>query len=223
MYYPLFLELRTARCLVVGGGGVGLRKATSLLEAGARDVLVLDPQPDASAWEKVRHFSALRLEQRTFVPDDLPGCTLVFACTPDRAVNADIARQCADAGILCNCADAPLEGNFIVPASARQGDLTAAVSTGGGSPAWARVVREELELWLVPRAAMSTLMGRLRPHVLALEQNTVQNTALFRTVAHSALPLALQTGDTARCTALLEQLLPEALHPIIGELLYDLV
>jgi siroheme synthase (precorrin-2 oxidase/ferrochelatase) len=35
-YYPIFLDLRGKKCLVVGGGGVAQRKVETLLEAKAR-------------------------------------------------------------------------------------------------------------------------------------------------------------------------------------------
>lgn len=223
MYYPLFLDLRHVRCLIVGAGGVGQRKAGAVLEAGPLELLVLDPALPLDAWATWRGHPALRLERRAFAAADLDGRQLVFACTPDRAENSRIAALCAPRGIWCNVADAPQEGNCHVPACARSGGMTAALSTGGDSPAWARVVREELEGWLAPRAAMGTLLGRLRPHVLALGQDTVQNTELFRTLARSPLPTLLGAGDKAGCEALLRRLLPESLHTIIAEMLHELV
>ena len=41
-YYPLFLDIRGKRCVVVGGGSVALRKVSTLLEYGA-SVLVISP------------------------------------------------------------------------------------------------------------------------------------------------------------------------------------
>ena len=223
MYYPLFLNLSAARCLVVGAGDVGLRKTRTLLAANPAEVLVLDKAAPGAEWLPLREHPTLRMETRSFVPEDVQGRTLVFACTSARAVNAAVAEACSRHGVLCNCADAPLEGNCIVPATARQGDLTAALSTGGGSPAWARVLRQELEAWLAPRAAMTHLLARLRPHVLALGDDTGQNTALFRALAHSPLPEALAEKDGDRCQALLKRALPDVLHPIIPELLHDLL
>lgn len=238
MYYPLFMQLSAAHCLLVGAGAVGLRKARTLLDAHPASLLVLDIATPGAEWDELRAHPALRLETRAFTPDDVRGRSLVFACTGKRAVNAAVAHACREQGILCNCADAPEEGSFIVPATAHaalngsapcagprsQGEeLMAALSTGGGSPAWAKVLREELEQWLAPRLPMTVLLTRLRPLVLALGADTGQNTALFRTLVRSPLRHALAQRDAQVCRQLLRETLPDALHPHIPELLYGLI
>lgn len=245
MYYPLFMQLSTAHCLLVGAGAVGLRKARTLLAAHPASLLVLDITEPGAEWDAVRAHPALCLETRPFTPHDVHGRNLVFACTGCRAVNAEVAQACRERGILCNCADAPEEGSFIVPATARagfddsihnegaynaptpknrqNGELMAALSTGGDSPAWAKVLREELEVWLTPRVPMTVLLARLRPLVLALGADTGQNTALFRTLVRSPLRHALAQRNAQACRQYLREALPDALHPHIPELLYDLI
>ena len=39
-YYPLFLDLSLAACLVIGAGNVGRRKISTLLESGAASLHV---------------------------------------------------------------------------------------------------------------------------------------------------------------------------------------
>ena len=41
-YYPIYVDLRGRRCVVVGGGPVAARKVDGLLECGA-DVTVVAP------------------------------------------------------------------------------------------------------------------------------------------------------------------------------------
>ena len=220
--YPLFLNLRQARCLVAGLGEVGRRKLQSLLEADAGEVLVRDvaaPPPEADALLAAPQVSFAR---RACTVEDVRGCRLVFAATGDRAENARLAALCREEGILCNCADAPEAGSFIVPALARQGELMLALSTGGASPALARRWRRELEDWLGPRVRMARLMGRIRPCVLALSHDSGQNRKLFRTLAESPLQHWLQHGDNAACHAYLAQTLPPELHARIAEFLHDL-
>ncbi|MCU1502842.1 MAG: putative precorrin-2 dehydrogenase, partial [Ilumatobacteraceae bacterium] len=48
------------------------------------------------------------------------------------------------AGVLVNSADDPVNCTFILPAVARRGRLTVAVSSGGASPALAQHVRDRI-------------------------------------------------------------------------------
>ncbi len=234
MYYPLFLDISQSSCLIVGAGEVGLRKAKGLLEAGVKDLLILDIYEKSTSWDVYAKFTQLRFEQRSFMESDLDGKRLVFACTGQKELNASIAKLCEKRGVLCNCVDAPRKGNCIVPALAQcscetsnlsersQGSLMAALSTEGASPAWARVLREELEAWLKPHAPMTRFLGKLRPLVLALGQDTRHNTALFRALVHSSLRHHLAERNIIQSQLLLEELLPKSLHKHIAELLHDI-
>ncbi len=221
--YPLFMRLDGCRCLVVGAGGVGRRKLAALIPCGAAEILVLDTSPPDAELAALLACPGVRFEQRTFSADDLAGRSLVFAATGVPAVNADIARLCRDGGVLCNVIDDPAAGSFIVPAHFACGDITVALSTGGQSPALARRIRMDLEAWFGNRYdGLVVLMGRLRPLVLALGDETGQNAALFRTIVGSPLVDALAAKDRQRCEDLLHTLLPVELHPHIVELLHDI-
>ena len=165
----------------------------------------------------------LTILERTFLPEDLEGKSLVFAATADAAVNATIAALCADKNIWCNNATGPQDSTFFVPALAKAGDLTIAIGTSGKSPALARKLRKDLEGWLGNRyTPFLRVMGRLRPRLLALELPTQANAMLLRTLTDSPLAGYLEAKDLPGARQLLESLLPEPLHSAIEELLYDL-
>jgi len=200
---------------------VGRRKVDALLAAGVQELVVLDTEPAERAL--LPEHPALVFEARDFRPDDLTGCALAFAASGSREANAAVAAACAEQGIFCNCADAPLEGSCIVPATASAGDMVLALSTGGASPAYARHLRAELEVWLQDKAPLTTLLGRIRPRLLALERDTAHNTALFHALVQSKLGEALAAGDLTRCMELLAASLPEELPPWMAEFLDGLV
>lgn len=222
--YPLFLSLEGEHCLVVGLGEVGMRKLAGLLDCGVGSVLALDPcapltpQEGACGADDARLMAdaRVRLERRACTPDDVRASRLVFAATGDAHENARIAGLCREARVPCNCASAPELGSFAVPAMARSGELCAALSTGGASPALARRMRRELEEWLAPHAALAGFLGRLRPLVLAMGNDSRHNRELFRKVAASPLGAWLAAGDCARCRDWLAAELPSpvAMHAI---------
>ncbi|SDF28578.1 precorrin-2 dehydrogenase/sirohydrochlorin ferrochelatase family protein [Desulfovibrio legallii] len=222
LLYPVFLSLAGCRCLVAGLGNVGQRKLAGLLACGPAAVLALDTAPPPAAAAPLLNDARVRFARRACTAEDIAGCALVFAATGDVAENRRVAALCRRAGVLCNCASAPEEGGFQVPSVARRPPLAAALSTGGASPALARRWKGELEAWLAPRARMAALMARLRPLVLALGQETGQNTLLFRKLAASPLQIWLERDETDRCRQWLLAELPPALHAHLAELLHDL-
>jgi siroheme synthase-like protein len=72
---------------------------------------------------------------------------LGFVATDDRDVSAQVFKEGRRLGVWVNAADDPAHCDFILPSVLRRGDLTVAVSTAGTSPALARTIREELELY----------------------------------------------------------------------------
>lgn len=216
------LDTTGLHCVVVGAGEVGCRKLGDVLHTRAASVLVVDPCP-CEALQALCADPRVTVQQRGFIPDDLDGAALVFAAAGSADVNRLVTAACAARGILCNCADAPERGGFIVPARVQAGQVTLAVSTQGGSPALARRLREDLQQFARPYAALSELLTRVRPLVLALGEPSPQNAELFRALARSALGDLLVQGDGNGAEALLRTLLPQPLHSAITELLHDLV
>ena len=144
---PITLNKLTGKlAVVIGGGPVGERKVRGLLNSGAA-VSLISPEatPQLQAWvdEKVIHW-----QRRPLQSGDLKGAHLVFAATNQRAVNARIAEEANQIGILCNVSDKPDEGNFHVPAVHRQHDAVIAVSTTSKNPRQAQHVRDKIAGWL---------------------------------------------------------------------------
>ena len=146
--FPLFLKLRDRRCLVVGAGKISEGKIAGLLEAGAQ-VNVVAP----SATSRILRWhqeGKIRLQKRTFRPNDLKGVFLVVAATNSENLHREIFRHAQALGVLCNIVDVPPLCDFYYPAVVRRGKLQIAISTEGASPSLARRLREEMELTFGP-------------------------------------------------------------------------
>ena len=160
-YYPAFLDLRGRRCLVVGGGAIAERKVESLLECGARVKVVTREATDGLS--ELARRGHIELEMRDYASGDLAGIFLIIAATDDPAVQASIGGEAKERGLLVNVVDDPANCTFIVPAVARRGELSIAVSTGGRSPALAARIRERLESLFGPEyGEWVDLLGQLR-------------------------------------------------------------
>ena len=143
MYYPVYLNLKGKRCLVVGGGSVALRKVSGLLKAQAKVKVV---SPDAAVrLKKLAKAGRIELALRHYRSGELKKSMLVIGATDDERVNRRIFNDAQNKGILVNIVDNPKYCNFIVPSVLRRGDLCISISTGGVSPALAKNIRKELE------------------------------------------------------------------------------
>jgi len=144
-YFPIYLDMAGRRCLVVGGGAVAERKIASLLEAGAKVTVISPDVTEAVArWSKN---NSIQFLARRYQRGDVKGHELVFVATNDGSVNAQVHQDGKNQGVWVNAADDPEHCDFILPSVLRRGDLTVAVSSGGNSPALARTIREELEIY----------------------------------------------------------------------------
>jgi siroheme synthase-like protein len=142
-YYPIMLDVKGKRCVVIGGGQVALRKARVLLECGAA-VEIISPEL-CPGLEELASAGSVKAVLRPYRHGDLQGAALVIAAADDSEVNRGVSEEASASGVLVNVVDVPGLSSFIVPSSLSRGDVTIAVSTNGKSPALARRIRTELE------------------------------------------------------------------------------
>jgi len=160
-FYIACLRLKGRRCLVVGGGDVGLEKVEGLLACDADVVLVA---PDAHpALRALAAEGSIRWEPRPYEARDLDGCLIAIAATNDSEVNIGVFNDAEHRAMLVNVVDVPPLCNFILPAIVRTGPLAVAISTAGASPALAkRMKREIAELFGEPYADLAVLLNDAR-------------------------------------------------------------
>ncbi len=161
--FAVHLHLSGRKCLVVGGGEVGWRKARALADCGARVTVVGE-----RFCRGLRRSRRVRRLARRFRPSDLRGVWVVVAATDDRALNRAVAERAHRQGLLVNVVDDPGAGNFIVPAQFTRGRLTVSISTEGASPLLARKIKERLSGLLDETyAEWLKLLAEFRPRARA--------------------------------------------------------
>ncbi|MCU1353138.1 MAG: siroheme synthase, N-terminal domain [Acidimicrobiales bacterium] len=172
---PVMLDLREARCLVVGCGAVGLRKARDLLAAGA-DVTAVAPGADPGL-ASLADSGTLEWRRRAYREGEAaagPPWRFVVAATHDPALNGRIVDDAMAVGIWANDTTDARGGPAALAAVHRQGPITLAVSTGGSAPAAAAWLRDELAASIGPEHA--TLVAVLA-EVRAEARKTGRSTA----------------------------------------------
>jgi precorrin-2 dehydrogenase / sirohydrochlorin ferrochelatase len=160
-FYIACLKLRGRRCLVVGGGDVGLEKVEGLLACDG-DVAVVAPELHPEL-RRLTDEGSISWQARPYEPADLEGAFMVIAATDDSEVNIGVYEDAEARSMLVNVVDVPPLCNFILPAIVRTGPLAIAISTAGASPALAkRMKREIAEAFGEPYARLAVILNDAR-------------------------------------------------------------
>jgi precorrin-2 dehydrogenase / sirohydrochlorin ferrochelatase len=160
-FYIACLKLKGRRCVVVGGGEIGLEKVEGLLSCDG-DVTLVAPEAVGELQELAREGS-IRWERRAYRHEDLEGAFMVIASTDDTDVNIGIYEDAERRAMLVNVVDVPPLCNFILPAIVRTGPLAIAISTAGASPALAKRMKREVgELFGEEYATLAVMLNDAR-------------------------------------------------------------
>ena len=159
-FFSIELNLEGRNVLVVGGGRIALRKVKTLLPTGARITVVapqFDPEfesldssttPDSRMTGSAQKDSltSVTLIKRVYEPLDLRCVFMVFICTDQPTVNAQVSNDAHARRILVNNACDYLDGDFIVPARMDFGEnIAVTVSTQGRAPSLAKKLKQKIQ------------------------------------------------------------------------------
>lgn len=188
--------------VVVGGGQVGLRKATAFCRAGAEVEVV--SREFAKGFDRLplKRTEADALEDLSV----LDGAFLVVAATDDPGLNACVAQACRDRGVLCNIVDDP-RSEVYMPSIISRGPLTIAISTHGASPALAKRARLEVEGIIGPQwGAMALLLAEAREELRrSTRSQAARRRTLNRILDDDHIWKALEAGDRRRARRLMRE------------------
>jgi precorrin-2 dehydrogenase/sirohydrochlorin ferrochelatase len=208
VYYPLFLDLRNQKVIVVGGGEVAERKIRNLLTYGCR-IHIASPRLTPGLRRLVEVEKILRIPDGP-LDGHLDDAFMVIVATDDSHVNGRIASQAKKRGLLVNVVDQPRDCNIIVPSVVRRGDLQIAISTAGKSPALAKKIREEMEHLFGPEYdPFTALLGLVRAELLAQGRSPSENKVKFSELVNSNLLELIRKDDGNGVAITLKSILGE--------------
>lgn len=208
IYYPINLDIKDKKCLVVGGGGIAERKTLALLNYGG-EVTLVSPEVTAEL-KQLSDSKSIKWVRRQFRPEDLDGVFLTHVATDDLKVNAQVSKLSEGRGILVNVVDSPKECNFIMPSILCRGDLTISICTNGKSPAYAKKIRLLLEkMFDKADAEFLKLMGELRPMVLESVDGQLQRQEIFEKIVYSEVVDLMKKGESEAARKLAKKIATE--------------
>jgi len=209
--YPVNLDVTGKRCLVVGGGAVAARKIKALLLCGG-DVQIISPEA-CKTIVALAESEEITWLSRAYQSRDVEGAFLVFAATDSPRVQKQIAEDAARHHVLLNSADDRELSDFHVPAKIRRGDFVIAISTGGGSPALATLLRAKLaQEYGAEYGTLVDLMAKIRAQVVGGSSVPDENKALFQAVLDLPVLDCIRTGNWSELEKLLSGILPPGIN-----------
>ena len=218
-YMPFFFDLKRRRCLVVGGGGVAIRKARLLTKAGALLTVVAPSINDemvvmTEAVGGVCHY-------RAYQTSDLNNCALVICATNDHTVNTRVSKEAQAANIPVNVVDSPSLCSIITPAIVDRSPLIVAIGSGGEAPVLARHLRSKLET-LLPSAygRLASIASDLRGHVKAVISNADLRLRFWEKVFDGSVAERVFSGDINGAKTAIKSLLNNSSSEIIDGEVY---
>ncbi len=191
-YLPIFADLNAKSVLLVGGGHVALRKARTLLQAGA--ALTVVSKEFAEEFIEWQAQQRVQLIQGEFAESLLAGQWLVLAATDDDELNARVHQAATARQIWVNTVDDQDKCEFIFPSIIDRSPILVAISSGGSAPVLVRRLREKLET-LLPQhlGPLARLVGKFRRKVQDKLDNFAERRQFYERVFNSKVVSLLQT------------------------------
>ncbi|MCL6628100.1 MAG: bifunctional precorrin-2 dehydrogenase/sirohydrochlorin ferrochelatase [Armatimonadetes bacterium] len=192
-HYPVNLDLRGRKCIVVGGGNVAERKVRVLLDFDA-NVIVVAPQLTIGLEEmadagKIEHIN------EPFRPEFLQEAFLAIAATDDRETNSAVSSKAQELGVLVNVVDDPELCTFLVPAIVRRGNVVISISTSGKSPILAKQIKEKVESCIGPEYQyLADMLGALRDEIKAKYEDSAERKLAYQRILDSEVLDLLAQG-----------------------------
>lgn len=192
-YFPIFLDLKGRRALIVGGGEAAARKLRLLKKAGAT-ITVVAARPIREIEE-----SGARLIRRGFVAGDVNGQAIAFAASENEAIDDRVAEAARAANIPINVLDRAPASSFILPAIVERDPVLIAISSGGSAPVLARRLRETIERLLPARlGSLARFADSFRGAIKGLLPDALARRKFWECFFDSAIAEAILAGDESK-------------------------
>lgn len=126
-FFPVFINLKGKKCLVIGAGNIAYRKIKTLLKYGGEVKVVTKDVAEG----KILELEGIEVLEREFVNEDLEGVFLVVAATDNKEFNRRVFELCNERNILVNNMTSKVDMNTRFAAIYENESVQIAVSSKG--------------------------------------------------------------------------------------------
>ena len=211
-YFPVYVDLKDARVLVVGGGEQAAQKIRLLLKTDAQINVVtagVGEEIDAELLE-LEGTGQILISRRDFRSTDLDGVQLVYVTTGDDVLDDQVSKEAKARAVPVNVVDKPALCTFITPAIVDRDPVIVAIGTEGAAPVLAREIKAKLESWLPANyGALARSAAKLRDEVRRRIGGGRTRRSIWERLFSGPFRKAILSGDDAAAKQHFEQLLAD--------------
>jgi precorrin-2 dehydrogenase / sirohydrochlorin ferrochelatase len=137
-FLPISINVTNKKILLVGGGNVATHKA-KIIARFVKDVTVI-----SNEFSDELRLLPFTLIEKEYEETDLAGFFLVYVCTGNHQLNAQVKADAEKLGILTSVCDAPLLCDFVSPAIHKEGQVTIAVGSNAQNVYQSLAIRDQI-------------------------------------------------------------------------------
>ena len=215
-YLPIFVNLRQKPCLVIGGGGIALRKINLLLKAQAQVTCI-----SKAFCNDIKNLSIkgqISIVNKQFESSDISNQSVIISATDDSSLNASVSELAQKARIPVNIVDSPKLSSFIMPSIVDRSPLIIAVSSAGKAPVLARIIRAKLET-MIPHAygTLAEIAGEYRQKVKNRFSKIKDRRAFWETIFSGVIAEKVFSGRISEARDDIDKQLNDSVEIELGE------
>lgn len=193
---------------MVGGGPVALRKIRLMRMAGAKITVIA---PELCDDLETEFSDQITHQARKFDDNDITGYRLITAATNDENVNERVSVLAQSQNIPVNVVDQPNLCSFITPSIVDRSPVLIAISTGGGAPVLARMLRSKLEAFIpASYGRLAATMNNYRDKLKQAVPEERDRRRFWERVMQGPIAEQFFSGRDADAQALLDQSIEQA-------------
>jgi siroheme synthase-like protein len=141
-YLPIAINIAGEKILIIGGGQSAWNKIKILKRFNADiEVVALEVIDEIKK-------SGIPYKIKAYEKSDLKGYLMFYSCTNNLDLDAQIAKDGKEAGVLVNIHDQPALCQFVSPAIYQDGDIRVAVSSNATDVFASIRIRNEIKEFL---------------------------------------------------------------------------
>jgi uroporphyrin-III C-methyltransferase/precorrin-2 dehydrogenase/sirohydrochlorin ferrochelatase len=203
---PVFFQIKGRAVAVTGGGTAAARRTELALRAGAK-VRVFS-ETLSGEFRSLAHCEGFEHRPQAPALADVQDAALLFCASGDRQADEAAWALAKRAKVPVNVVDTPELCDFIMPSIVDRGDLVIAISSGGVSPVFARIIRARLES-VIPAAygRLIAFAGAYRKQAAARIANAVLRRRFWERVLEGPVASRFLAGDESQAKRELERAL----------------